>query len=153
MSRSTRILLTILICGSLLTATTIGVSVAAVYRAGSIAVEVHEDDGEQIHIAVPAALVRVAVWLTPASVFEPAMVDEVRPILPALRAGWRELVRTPDFVLAEVRDRDDSVRIEKVGGEILIRVESDGSTVRVALPLATVGPLLAKLERAGARRA
>ena len=153
MTRSTRVLLTILLCGSLMAAATVGVSVAAVYRSGSIAVEVSEDDGQQIRVAVPAGLARLAIWLTPDSVFEPAMIDEIRPLLPALRAGWRELVRAPDCVLADVRDRDDRVRVEKRGGEILIQVESSGSTVRVSVPLATVGPLLAKLERAGARRA
>ena len=76
-----------------------------------------------------------------------------RPLLPALRAGWRELVRAPDCVLVEIRDHDDRVRVAKQGGEILIQVESNGSTVRVSVPLATVGPLLAKLERAGAARA
>ena len=153
MNRSTRVLLTILICVSLLAATTVGVSVAAVYRAGSIAVEIHEDDGQQIRVAVPAGLARLAVWLTPDSVFEPMMVDEIQPLLPALHAGWRELARTPDFVLLEVRDHDDTVRIEKRGGEILIHVESSGSTVRVGVPLATVGPLLAKLERASSHGA
>ena len=115
--------------------------------------EIQEDDGQQIRVAVPAGLVRIAVWLTPVSVFEPVMIEEIRPLLPAVRAGWRELVSVPDFVLAEVRDHDDRVRIEKRGGEILIQVESSGSTVRVAVPLAAVGPLLSKLERAGARRA
>ena len=153
MTRSTRVLLTILVCGSLLAATTVGVSVAAVYRAGSIAVEIQEDDGQQIRVAVPAGLVRVAVWLTPVSVFEPMMVEEIRPLWPAFRAGWRELVSAPDCVLLEVRDRNDRVRIEKRGGEILIQVESSGSTIRVAVPLTAVGPLLTKLERAGARRA
>ena len=152
MTRSTRVLLTILVCGSLLAATTVGVSVAAVYRAGSIAVEIHEDDGQQVRVAVPAGLARIAIWLTPVSAIEPLMFEEARSLLPAIRAGWREFADTPDFVLAEVRDHDDRVRIEKRGNEILIQVETAGSTIHVALPMATVGPLLTKLERAGARR-
>jgi hypothetical protein len=153
MTRGTRALLTILVCGSLLMATTVGISVAAVYRAGSIAVQVNEGDGQQLRVAVPAGLARIAIWLTPASVLEPVMVDELRPLVPALRAGWREFGNTPDFVLVEVRDGDDRVRVEKRGHAIVVLVESDESTVRVALPLATVGPLLSKLERASALRA
>ena len=115
MSRGTRVLLTLLVCGSLLAATTVGISVAAVYRAGSIAVEVREGDGQQLHVAVPAGLARLAIWLTPASVLEPVLVEEIHPLVPALRAGWRELLRAPDFVLAEVRDRDDRCARREAG--------------------------------------
>jgi hypothetical protein len=152
MSRTTRVLLTLFLCVTLLMATTVGVTVAAVYRAGTIAVEVSEDQGSDLRLAVPAGLVRLGVWLTPASVIEPLVCDEIGPFLPALEAGWRELSRTPDFVLADVRDRHDHVRIEKRGDDLVVEVTSDGSSVRVALPLRTVGPMLAKLERAAALR-
>ena len=58
-----------------------------------------------------------------------------------------------EVVDVEAQLIDDRVRIEKRGNELLIQVESGGSTVHVALPMATIGPLLTKLERAGARRA
>jgi len=153
MNRATRILLTLFLCVTLLMATTVGVTVAAVYRAGTIAVEVRADHGDDFRLAVPAGLIRLAIWLTPASVIEPAIYEEIGPFLPALQAGWQELASTPDFVLVEVRDRHERVRIEKRGDDLVVEVESDGSSVRVALPLRTVGPLLAKLERASTRRA
>lgn len=123
MSRSTRILLVILLGGFALGAAGAVAIAAAVQRSGSIAIGVHDQDSD-VNVAVP-----------------------VEPLAPALKAGWRQLERAQDFVLVEVEGQDDSLRIEKRGGRLLVRgSDSHGSRVDVAIPLRTVGLLLSKFE-------
>jgi hypothetical protein len=145
MSPSTRILLVLLLGSFALVATGAGVAMAAVYQAGSIAVDVR-DQGTDLHLAVPAALVHLAVILAPLSLLEDA-VSEVEPFVPAIRAGWRELERAPDFVLVDVAGPRDNVRVEKRGGRIVVLVDDGGgSRVNVEVPMRTVRALLSKLD-------
>jgi len=145
MSSSTRILLALLLGSFVLVVTGAGVAAAAVYQAGSIAVDVR-DQGSDMHLAVPAALVHLAVILAPLSLLEDA-VSEAEPFLPAIRAGWHELERAPDFVLVEVAGPSEIVRVEKRGGRIVVHVdEAGGSRVNVEVPMRTVRALISKLD-------
>jgi hypothetical protein len=150
--RPARLLLAVVVGGALLAMGGVVAGFAAVHRGGNVAVELEQTAGDQVRIAVPAVLVRLAIALAPASLFEPAVADELRPLLPALRAGWQELARAPDGPLAELRAPNERLLVEKRGNRLSVLVVTDGTAVRVALPLATLGPLFAKLERAAETR-
>jgi hypothetical protein len=123
----------------------VGFAAAAVYHAGSIAVDVQDRDTD-FRLAVPAAVVHLAVMLTPASMIREA-TREAEPYFPAIAAGWQEFERTPDFVLVSVESPRETVRVEKRGDRILVLVEGqDGSRVNVAIPLRTVRALISKLD-------
>jgi len=144
MTRGTRLLLAIVIGSVLLAIAAVGGTAAAVYRAGTIAVEIEEDDGNRIRVSVPAGLVRAAIALTPSSILEEASA-ELEPLLPALNAGWRDLSEAPDFVLFELSSTEENVRVEKIDSRLVIFVDVPEATVQVVVPLETVGSLLRKL--------
>jgi len=143
MTRGTRLLLGIVIGGALLFLATLGAGAAAVYHGGTVEVEI-DDDGNRFRLSLPAGLVGAAIALTPAHALD-EVTAEVRPFLPALEAGWEELLATPDFVLVEVHSADEHVRVEKSGSRLEISVDSPDGQVRVGVPLRTVGSLLRKL--------
>jgi len=142
-TRGTRVLLTVVLLGAVLFLTTVGAGAAAVYHGGSVAVEI-DDDGQRFHLKLPAALISAAITLTPGSVLDDATA-ELRPFLPAVEAGWRELLAAPDFVLVEVESAAEHVRVEKRGSRLEVLVDCDDGRVRVGLPLRTVGSLVRKL--------
>ena len=144
MTRGTRLLLAILIGGIVLAAATVGAAAAAVYRAGTLAVEIRTEDGNQIQLNLPAGLLWTAIAVAPSSLLEQAR-DELEPLLPALHEGWRELTDGPDFVLIELHSTDENVRVEKIGSQLVIFVEMPDVSVRVGIPLDTVGSVLRKL--------
>ncbi len=144
MTRGTRLLLAIVIGGVLLATAAVGATAAAVYRAGTIAVEIREEDGNQIRVNLPAGLLRAAIALTPSSILEEAS-DELAPLLPALYAGWREFSEAPDFVLFELSSPEENVRVEKIDSRLMILVDAPRVTLQVTVPIDTVGWLLRKL--------
>jgi len=144
MTRGTRLLLAILIGGIVLAAATVGAAAAAVYRAGTLAVEIRTEDGNQIQLNLPAGLLWTAIAVAPSSLLEQAR-DELEPLLPALHEGWRELTDGPDFVLIGLHSSDENVRVEKIGSQLVIFVEMPDVSVRVGIPLDTVGSVLRKL--------
>jgi hypothetical protein len=139
------VFLIIVIGGTVLVLATLGAMAAAVYRAGTVAVEI-EENGHQIRLGLPAGLLHAGVVLLPDSALDEA-ASELAPFVPALEAGWREFVDAPDFVLLEARSVDESVLVVKSGSRLEISVDSPDARVRVGVPLATVGALLHKLER------
>jgi len=145
MTRGTRVLLGVVLAGGLLFVAAVGVTAAAVYRGGSVAVEI-EDDGHRFRLGLPAGLVNVAIALTPSSAIGPA-AEEFEAFVPALADGWSELADAPDFVLVEVWSDGAHVKIEKSGDRIEVLVDAADSRVRVGLPIGTVGWLLDKLDR------
>lgn len=145
MTCATRVFLIIVIGGTVLVLATLGAMAAAVYRAGTVAVEI-EENGHQIRLGLPAALLHAGVVLLPDSALDEA-ASELAPFVPALEAGWRELADAPDFVLLEARSVDESVLVVKSGSRLEISVDAPDARVSVGVPLATVGSLLHKLER------
>ena len=144
MSRTTKLVLAVLLGGLLLFAATLGLAATAVYRAGSIAVEVHETDGGRIDVNLPAGLVRLAIALAPRSIVEEA-TRELAPLLPAIGAAWDEFADAPDFVVAEVTSGDEQIRVEKIDGRLQVRVDSPETRIRVSIPLHAVGALVDRL--------
>ena len=144
MTRGTRLLLAIIIGSIVLAVATVGAAAAAVYRAGTLAVEFQSEDGNLIQLNLPVGLLHPAIALAPSSILDEARV-ELEPLLPALNEGWRELTDAPDFVLIELHSADENVRVEKIDSQLLIFVEMPDASVRVGIPLDTVGSILRKL--------
>lgn len=145
MTRTTRLFLVIVIGGTVLVLAALGAMAAAVYRAGTVAVEI-EENGHHIRLGLPAGLLHAAVVLLPDSALDEA-ASELAPWVPAIEAGWRELEDAPDFVLLEARSADENVLVVKSGSHLEISVDAPDARIRLAIPLGAVGSLLHKLER------
>jgi hypothetical protein len=123
---------------------------ALVMHEGVITVNVREKrpDGSHVRLFVPATVIGLGMSLAPKDKIEHA-TRHARKFLPLARIGAEELAKCPDFVLVEVHDRDEHVRIQKVGGRLLVDVHSPREEVHVAVPLRTVISALRDLEAAG----
>lgn len=144
-----KVLLVIVVSATLVLTTAVGVAVAAMFNAGTVAVDIVPADGSDISVHVPAGLVDAAIWLLPADVQADAVQEvaaEARPYWDAVRAAGDELARLPDFVLVEVEGPDEHVVIEKRDQRLVVLVESDEERFRVSLPLRTVQSLLNKAD-------
>jgi hypothetical protein len=102
-----------------------------------ISVDEAKESGTHLHLVVPASLGIVAARLAPMRQLLKSRA-ELRNLLPSLQMAASELVKQPDFVLAEVRDGDEYVRIAKVGGGLDIQEDSPREHVRVWVPLRAV---------------
>jgi hypothetical protein len=144
MSSGARLVLAIVAGIIVLVVATVGVAVAAVYHAGTVAVDVTPADDSSISVALPAGLLNLAIALVPDDVVRD-VTDELEPVWPTVQAAARELHRAPDFVLLEVEGPDEHVLIEKRDGRMLIVVEERGERISVALPLSTIRRIADKL--------
>ena len=121
---------------------------AVLFHQGAITVNVKEKhkDGHHIYIIAPATLATWGVKLIPDKHF-PRLPEEARQVLPAATAAMMELERQPDFVLVEVENAREHVRIEKVGDKLRIDVDSPREEVHISVPIraarATIEELLA----------
>ena len=149
MNVALKVLFAIFASAMILMMMTVGVAVAAIYTAGTVAVDVQPVDGGEISVQVPAGLINVAIWLLPSQLQAEAMREvaaEVEPFWGAVHAAGDELSRLPDFVLVEVEGPREHVIIEKRNQRLIVHVESDGERVEVSVPLGTVRSLLNKIE-------
>jgi hypothetical protein len=102
-----------------------------------ISVDEAKESGTHLHLVVPASFGIVAARLTPMRQLHNAPA-ELRKLLPYLQMAAAELAKQPDFVLVEVRDRDEYVRIAKVGNGLDIQEDSPREHVKVWVPLRAV---------------
>jgi hypothetical protein len=109
---------------------------AAVSSEGFIAIRVHEKqaDGTHLNLIVPAALVPATLHFVPRAKLKDAGRD-IRPYLPIIDAAIPALEDTPDGVLVEVRNPQEHVLIQKVGGSVVIDVNDHNEIVHVSVPL------------------
>jgi hypothetical protein len=118
-----------------------------VYHAGMIEVSIHEADGHDISFRLPAAVLAGAVHVIPPPHMRVAPTPgvELNRWLPLVTAATRELAKTPDCVLVDIRDGRDQVRIEKRRGRLIIDIEDGRDEVHVAVPLGFVTTATARL--------
>ena len=112
-----------------------------VQRAGTVVVQVHDENGDDVHIRVPAILAQLLIDFTPRRCFHCDMRgtgDQIRPVMHQLCSSLRE---APDFTMLEARSGSQNVQISKVGREIQVEVLSPGERVHVSMPF----PLLSRL--------
>ena len=63
-----------------------------------------------------------------------------------LRAVAARLSTLPDVVFVDVKNEQGTVRVEKLGSDLLIRVVSPLERVEIAVPIDSVRKLMHKLE-------
>jgi len=109
---------------------------AALSSEGFIAIRVHEKqaDGTHLSLIVPAALVPATLHFVPRAKLKDAGSD-IRPYLPIIDAAIPALEDTPDGILVEVRNPQEHVLIQKVGGSVVIDVNDHNEIVHVSVPL------------------
>ena len=76
----------------------------------------------------------------------PKFKESLVAIGPMLHEVAGRLKTLPDAVLVDVKNDEGTVRIEKSGAELLIRVLSDAERVEIAIPVDSVRRLMEKLE-------
>lgn len=117
----------------------VGTLVAAgVLAAGTGLVRIYvlekKPGGDHVNLMIPAALVPLGMKLLPAKERQRAAA-QLEPWLPAIEAASRQLARVPDAVLVEVESRDERVSIRKLGGALVIDVDSPQESVHLSVPL------------------
>lgn len=141
-SSTGRLLLAFGLCGLLLAGATVAAGAAVLYGSGSFSVEIEANGrGDSVRSSLPGG------------------ADSAPPRARALRASRRgapctsrfrdlrrELERIPDGVLLDLEKPGEAVGIEKRAGELLIRADTEGERVRIALPLRALSRLAGTLE-------
>lgn len=124
-----------------------GAAAYAWHRAGSVRISVHEAgrSGSDLKVTLPALLVNTAIAVCPVP-NDLKFNARLHELSPALRAVAARLETLPDVVLVDVKDHDGTVRVEKSGGELLIRVVSREDRIDIAVPVDSVRQLMEKLE-------
>jgi hypothetical protein len=94
---------------------------------------------------LPGLLVNTAIAFCP--VPEDAELNErLVEIAPVLREVAGRLATLPDAVLVDVKGEGGTVRIEKLGPDLVVRVVSPTERVEIAVPVESVRRLMRKLE-------
>jgi hypothetical protein len=129
---------------------TVGLGAANVIGQGMVRIQVDSGglDGNQFDLAVPAALIDVALRLAPVHLVEDEMpIEEIRPYLQVMDELSRQIERLPDAVFLEVTDSDQRVRIEKRNGRFVIDVTGSDERVHLSVPVSTVTRLMRTAQR------
>ena len=126
---------------------TTGATAYAWHRAGSVRIAIHETGpgGSDVTVRLPGLLVNTAIALCPLPT-DPKFKERLIDLGPMLRAVAGRLKTLPDAVLVDAKNDEGTVRIEKSGAELLIRVRSDEERVEIAIPVDSVRLLMEKLE-------
>ena len=152
MSRLTRIVLIVCVSAVATFALAVGVTAAAIYRAGTISVELQSDRGADWSLRIPAGLAEVAIALTLATPVR-KVGRELQPwsgqlnqVWPVLISSYDQLATAPDFVLVEITSDDERIVVRKQEGRLVVDVDSGGEEVHVVVPMRTVRRALSKIE-------
>lgn len=105
--------------------------------------------GVHIHVIAPAMLAPIAVQLAPRYALADA-ARQIQPSMPVIRAALDGLRESEDVVLVEVREPDQHVEVEKLGGSIIVDVNDAGETVHVSAPLRAISDTVEQLADASA---
>ena len=126
---------------------------AIAYKQGAVRVEFEEKyaGGHHLRFPIPAALIPWGLKMMPEDVLEEATA-EIKPFLPALLAASEELQDLPDFVLVEMQNSREWIRIEKRGESVLFDLESEHETIHLSIPVETIHSVLLTLEAGSKKR-
>ena len=102
-----------------------------------ISVDEHRENGEHLHLLLPAALVPLAVRLAPQDAINNA-ARQAGPWLPTIHSVAKGLGELPNAELVEVRNADERVRVRTEEGKLLLDVRSPQETIHIACPLRTI---------------
>jgi hypothetical protein len=117
---------------------------------GMIEVNVVERQPEAHHVYVlaPAMLVPIATHFIPREKRGHA-AEQLGPYMPAIRAALGQLRDCDDFVLVDVKDRDEHVEVQKLGGSVVVDVKDLDETVHVSTPIRAISSTLEQLAASG----
>lgn len=119
---------------------------ASVVHTGLVTVKVDESGphGTHLYLPVPAILVHAGLTVLPA-LFEEDVWEEVRTDLgewgPVAAEVLRAVEDSPDAVLVDIENDRESIRIEKDGRKLEIRVRDGRDSFEVSLPASLLGRL------------
>ncbi len=147
MNRGLRAALCVVLAIAVAGTATLGFATATVVRAGTVSVKIdeHHADGADFTIWAPAFLIDLATPFVGA-VIPPEARAELEPWLPAVNALADELEEIDDVVFVKVSSADETVRIAKENGRLVIHVESASETVHVSVPFRSVARLVRALD-------
>lgn len=117
---------------------------ASVVHTGLVTVKIHESGphGTHLYLPVPAVLVHAGLSVLPALV-QKDVWEEVRADLgewgPVAAEVLRAVEDAPDAVLVDIENERESVRIEKDGRTLEIRVRDGGDSFEISLPASLLG--------------
>jgi hypothetical protein len=117
---------------------------------GMIEVNVVERQPEVHHVYVlaPAMLVPIATHFVPREKMGHA-ARQLGPYMPAIRAALGQLRNCDDFILVDVKDRDEHVEVQKMGGSLVVDVKDLDETVHVSTPIRAIASTLEQLAASG----
>jgi hypothetical protein len=117
---------------------------------GMIEVNVVERAPEAHHVYViaPAMLVPIATHFIPRDKLGDAS-RQIGPYMPEIRAALGQLRETEDFVLVDVKDREQHVEVQKIGGDLIVDVHDANETVHVSTPIRAISSTLEQLVDSG----
>lgn len=120
---------------------------AAVHRAGTVAIEVREEGGDNISLKIPGAIFQVALALTPKTTFSCDADDDVDVWFDVVRIVSREMTRMPDATFVEVDgDGGEHVTVTKKGPNLLIDVRDGSDRVHISVPFSIVKTAAGKFQ-------
>jgi hypothetical protein len=142
-----RLALAVILGLALLLGGTAGATAYAWHRSGSLHIAIHQNQpgGNDLSITLPALLVNAAIALCPVPA-DAELNARLADVQPALRAVASQLASMPDAVLVDVKGNDGTVRIEKTGPNLVIRVVSKEERIDIDVPVESVRRLVRKLE-------
>lgn len=100
--------------------------------------------GVHIHVIAPAILAPIAVHLAPRYALTDA-ARQIQPNMPVIRAALDGLRESDDVVLVEVKEPNQHVEVDKLGGSIIVDVDDAGETVHVSAPLRAISDTVEQL--------
>jgi hypothetical protein len=147
MKSGERLALAVILGLVLLVGGSTGAAAYAWHRAGTVRIAVHDarPDGSDFSMNLPGILLNTAIALCPVP-NDPELNARLREVSPMLRAVASRLSTLPDVVLLDVKNDQGTVRDEKLGPDLLIRVVSPQERVDIAVPIESVRKLMHKLE-------
>ena len=147
MKSGERFALAVILGAGVLVFGTAGATAYAWHRAGNVSIEVHGTGPcrDDFSMRLPGLIVNAAIALCPLPA-DAEFQTRLAQVAPALRAVAERLATLPDVVLVDVDNDGGTVRVEKSGPDLVIRVVSPVQRIDVTVPVESVRLLLAKLE-------
>jgi len=124
-----------------------GAAAYAWHRAGTVRIAVHDagPGGSDFSMNLPGIVLNTAIALCPIP-NDPELNARLQEVAPALHAVAARLSTLPDVVFLDAHNEQGTVRVEKLGPDLLIRVVSPAERVEIAVPIESVRKLMQKLE-------
>jgi len=147
MKSGERLALAVILGLVLLVGGSTGAAAYAWHRAGTVRIAVHDaqPDGSDFTMSLPGILLNTAIAICPMP-NDPELNARLHEAAPALREVTSRLSTLPDVVFLDVKNDQGTIRVEKQGADLLIRVVSPQERVEIAVPIESVRKLMRKLE-------